>query len=171
MKVVIAILLFSFALHAKSHTIYIDPDCKTNGNGSTQNCSDSASGPRNSWAGITYVPGNAYLGKAGKAAYYAWCNFKIDASGSDALHQITLGSYGTGKHTIVCESGYVFGETQRSWITFDNLDLTALSNQCLLLQGSGNVMVKNLTFRYCASYGIGLDGANCRASRQPGQNA
>lgn len=158
MRFVIAILLTLVALQAKSENIYIDPDCPTNGNGRTQNCSDGTNGPRNSWAGITYFPGNAYLGKGGKTAYYPSCNFAIKASGTDAQNQIILGSYGTGKHTIVCESGYVFGETQRSWITINNLDLTARTNQCILLQGSNNITVKNVTFSYCAAYGIGLEG-------------
>lgn len=158
MKLVIAILLALVALQAKSETIYIDPDCPTNGNGRTQNCSDGTNGPRNSWAGITYFAGNAYLGKGGKTAYYQSCNFAIKASGTDALNQIILGSYGTGKHAIACESGYVFGETQRSWITINNLDLTARTNQCILLQGSNNITVKNVTFSYCAAYGIGLEG-------------
>ncbi len=160
MRVVIAILLVLFASQAKSENIYIDPDCITDGNGITQNCLDGANGPRNSWAGINYLPGNAYLGKGGKTAYYESCNFAIKASGTDALHPITLGSYGAGKHAIVCESGYVFGETQRSWITINNLDLTAHTGQCILLQGSEGITVKNVTFRYCAAYGIGLDGGN-----------
>lgn len=158
MRIVIAIMLVFFAWQARAENIYIDPDCITNGSGRTQNCSDGTNGPRNSWAGITYFPGNAYLGKGGKTAYYQSCNFAIKASGTDALNQIILGSYGTGKHTIACESGYVFGETQRSWITINNLDLTARTNQCILLQGSNNITVKNVTFSYCAAYGIGLDG-------------
>ena len=160
MRFILAALLMLFALHAKSENIYIDPDCTTNGGGFTQNCSDGANGPRNSWVGITYLAGNAYLGKGGKTAYYPLCNFVINASGTDALHQITLGSYGTGKHIIACESGYVFGETQRSWITINNLDLTASTNDCILLQGSGNITVKNVIFRSCAIAGIGLDGGS-----------
>jgi hypothetical protein len=160
MRVVILVLLVFISLQAKSENIYIDTDCITNCNGSTQSCSDGTNGPRNSWSGITYLPGNAYLGKGGNTAHYASCNFQIKASGTDVDHQITIGSYGTGKHTISCESGYVFGETQRSWITINNLDLTAATNQCVLLQGSSNVTVKNVTFRYCAVYGIGLGSGN-----------
>lgn len=156
----IAMLLALLALQANAENIHIDPDCTVNGNGRTQNCSDGANGPRNTWAGIDYLPGNAYLGKAGKTAYYETCGFMIKSSGMDALRQITIGSYGRGKHTIACDSGYVFGETQRSWITIENLDLTAHNNQCILLQGSENVTVKNVTFRYCAGYGIGLDGGS-----------
>jgi hypothetical protein len=159
MRLVIATLLVFFSLQAKSENIYIDPDCSTNGNGSTQNCSDGANGPRNSWVGITYLPGNAYLGKGGTTANYDSCNFLIETGGTDALNQTTLGSYGTGQHSIVCASGYVFGETQRSWITIDNLDLTATTGQCLFLQGSNNITVKNVTFRNCGVFGIGLGGS------------
>ncbi|HED12397.1 MAG TPA: hypothetical protein ENI62_01845 [Gammaproteobacteria bacterium] len=158
MKIFIATLLILASLQARSEDVYVDPDCATNGNGSTQNCSDGANGPRNSWVGITYVPGNAYLGKGGATASYDSCNFLIKADGTDAFNQITLGSFGTGQHSIVCASGYVFGETQHSWITIDNLDLTATTGQCLFLQGSNNITVKNVTFRNCGVFGIGLGG-------------
>ena len=158
MRAMLVLLLVLFVSEAQSANIFIDPDCTTNGNGSTQNCADGMNGPQNSWAGIIFLSGNAYLGKAGKTAYYDLCNFSIKSSGTDANQPIIIGSYGTGKHSIVCESGYVFGETQRSWITFNNLDLTAITNHCILLQGSNNITIKNVTFRYCATYGIGLDG-------------
>lgn len=160
MKALIAAVMILSALQVRAENIHIDPSCMINGSGRTQSCSDGAQGPRNTWAGIVYLPGNAYLGRGGRSAHYGSCNFKIDASGTDALHQITLGSYGVGKHSITCETGYVFGASQRSWITIDNLDLNARSDQCIFLQGSANTTIKNVTFRYCAKYGIGLDGGH-----------
>lgn len=160
MRIILSALLFLFVLEARSENIYIDPDCAIDGNGRTQNCADGVNGPKNTWVGIAYMPGNAYLGKGGKASYYGSCNFVITASGTGASNQITIGSYGMGKHTIVCESGYVFGETQRAWITIGNLDLTAATDQCILLQGSDHVTIKNVTFRYCGAYGLGLDGVS-----------
>lgn len=160
MKLMLPLLLMFFVTHANSVNIYIDPDCAINGNGSTQNCFDGINGPQNSWVGITYLPGNSYLGKGGKTTYYDQCNFLIKASGNSYSNQIIIGSYGTGKHSIVCENGYVFGETQRAWITINNIDLTAITNHCILLQGSNNISIKNVIFRYCASNAIGLDGGN-----------
>lgn len=156
-----ALLVAVFVLGAqplKSENIHIDPDCPINGSGRTPICADGSEGPRNTWAGIQYSPGNAYLGKGGKTSYYEICNFEIGSSGTDSRHQITLGSYGVGRHAITCEKGYVFGATQRSWMTINNLDLTAYAGECVLLQGSANTTVKNVMFRYCATNGIGLGG-------------
>ena len=155
-----SILLLLLATHCWATNVYIDPGCIINGNGNTQSCADGENGPRNSWLGIEYSPGNSYLGRAGADAHYENCNFLISADGTDTNNQITVGSYGTGKHRIICDEGYVFGAVQRSWLTVRDLEISATNGQCILLMGSDNVTISNVDFKFCAGYGIGLDGAN-----------
>ncbi len=79
-------------------TYYIDPTCATPGDGTSSICADGATDPFDQWSDITWTSGNTYLQKKGTTAREM---VTIGASGADASHLITLGSYGTGDNPIL----------------------------------------------------------------------
>ncbi len=65
--------------------VYVDPSAVKNGDGSLQN-------PLNTWLGMTFVPGNVYLQKAGTRFD---ANIVVNGQGT-ADAPVTIGSYGAG---------------------------------------------------------------------------
>src|SRR5262245_56166242 len=81
-------------------TVYINPTCSNNGDGTVGSpcaASRGAPGPRNTWAGLTWTPGNIYAGQGGTISNLT--SFIVEASGTPG-NPITFTSYGTGQHVL-----------------------------------------------------------------------
>ena len=89
--VVGTIMLFPKAWAA---TYYIDPTCRSSGNGSTTIC--GTSGPFKTWAEVPWGAGNTYSQKGGTTAYE---QITVKASGTPGK-VITINSYGKGRANL-----------------------------------------------------------------------
>lgn len=68
-----------------TQTFYVDPSLATNGNGSLAN-------PYNTWAGISFIPGDTYLQKDGTVFNHT----ALVTGNGTASAPITIGTYGSG---------------------------------------------------------------------------
>jgi hypothetical protein len=123
-----AVLLCAVALPASwavAATVYIDPTCPNNGDGTLGTpcaASGGGAGPRNTWVGVTWTAGNIYAGRGGTTANVT--NLIITASGTLG-NPITVTSYGIGQHTLNGVGSYAIASIDRSHITYNNLHITS----------------------------------------------
>jgi hypothetical protein len=106
-------------------TVYIDPTCPNNGDGTLGTpcaASGGGAGPRNTWVGVTWTAGNTYAGRGGTTANVT--NLIITASGTLG-NPITVTSYGIGQHTLNGVGSYAIASIDRSHITYNNLHITS----------------------------------------------
>lgn len=158
--------LFGLASQASAATIYINPTCANNGDGTVGSpCATSVggSGPINTWVGLTWTAGNTYAGEGGTSQTLS--NYLISGSGL-AGNPITITSYGTGQFTFMATSSYAVAAISRSYLTFDNVNFNSTLTNCLYLTGvASNIIVQNSTFTGCGSgeSGISVEGQSSTA--------
>jgi hypothetical protein len=128
-------------------TVYIDPTCSNNGDGTRgEPCATSrgASGPRNTWMGLKWTPGNTYAGQGGTMSNLT--RYIVEGSGT-AGDPITITSYGTGRHVLNGNDSYAIAFINRSYITFDNVEVR--SNVQHGIYFSNNASSRNLIIQNC----------------------
>ncbi len=142
-------------------TIYVDPDCANNGDGTTTDCAASAAatGAKNTFVGLSMSAGNTYAGKGGSSQTLA--SYQVPASGTDGS-PITITSYGTGQFTFNSTSTYALAAVARDYLTFDNVKFTSTATHCVSLFTSGvHLIFQNNTFLTCGTTtqaGIAFEG-------------
>lgn len=157
------LLLVLLAPSAWGATVYIDPTCTYNGDGTGQDCAAGAGqvGAKNTWSGLTWTAGNSYLQKVG-TTYSS--QITVGASGS-AGNTIVLGSYGTGVKPIVttnAASSAIYA-TGRSYITIQDLDVRntrgTASDSVIRLTGTAgsNISILRNTISNSAASGYGIN--------------
>ena len=80
---IIVSALLLCAVGAQAATVYIDPTCANNGDGTAGSpcaASGGAVGPKNTWVGLTWTAGNTYAGKGGTSQTLA--SFQVGGSGT-----------------------------------------------------------------------------------------
>lgn len=151
--------------HGTPTTVYIDPTCSNNGDGTTTTCAASAgtAGPKNTWVGLTWTAGNTYAGKGGTSQ--AVVSFQVGGSGT-AGNVITLTSYGTGQFKFTSTTTYAVATASRSYVTFDNVLFESTATNCLYLTGIGShITVIRSNFSVCGTVsgtqaGIAIEGSS-----------
>ena len=94
-RVVLFILVMCLPSIAFAETVYIDPTCAVDDDGTVgEPCASGIGkvGPRNSWKNIVWYGGISYLGKGGTSETLS--NYLAGGSGTPGS-LITIGSYGT----------------------------------------------------------------------------
>lgn len=139
-------------------TVYIDPTCANNGNGTVGSpcaASGGAEGPRNTWVGVTWTAGNTYAGKGGTSETLT--SFLV--SGGSAGSPITITSYGTGRFKFHSTASYATAIISGSYITWNNVEFHSTITNCLYLTGaSNNLIVYNSKFTGCGpAAGVSLE--------------
>lgn len=124
------LLTLLLPLSAWAASVYIDPSCANDGDGTADTpCAESpgGAGPYNVWSSATFTAGNSYLQKRGTTST---AQITIAASGNSATDRITLDAYGTGADPIInapaAENGiYISGA--RSFITISDFEITGMA--------------------------------------------
>lgn len=142
---------------AGAATVYIDPTCANNGDGTAGSpcaASGGAAGPRNTWVGVTWTAGNTYAGQGGTSETLS--SYLVAGSGT-AGNPITITSYGTGQFKFRATASYASAIVSRTYITWDNVEFESTSTNCLYLTGvSNNIIVQNSTFTTCGAGAAGV---------------
>lgn len=117
-----------------SATVYIDPSCAMQGDGSIgEPCAAAAggAGPRNTWADMPWVSGETYAQKS-NSTYVGLVDVPI--GGASASERITLTSYGIGSRPRIVGAGQQFGIYLRgvAHVTIAGFDVSGVD------AGSGN---------------------------------
>lgn len=138
-------------------TIYIDPTCNSNGDGTVGSpCATSrgAPGPRNTWVDVPWVAGNTYAGKGGTTADLT--NLIVGASGT-AGNPVTVTSYGNGRHVLNGNGSYAIALINRSYITFDNVEVRSNAQHGIYFgntAASSDLMIRDCYFTTIVSSAI-----------------
>ncbi len=128
-------------------TVYVDPACSNNGDGTIgEPCAASrgAPGPRNTWVGLKWTPGNTYAGQGGTISNLT--RFIVEGSGT-AGNPITITSYGTGRHVLNGNGSYAIAFINRSHITLDNVEVRSNAQHGVYF--SNNASSRNLVIQNC----------------------
>lgn len=154
----IAILVMGMASPLLAATISIDTDCANNGDGTETTCAASGGGvgARNTWVGVSWSAGNTYQGKGGATANLT--SFLIAGSGT-AGSPITITSYGTGRHILNGVGSYGIATVNRSYITFDNVEVRSDTSHGIYFSNTGtssNLIVTNCKLTNITGSGIQL---------------
>lgn len=151
-KLILLVLLLSAPVNAWAATVYVDPTCSNNGDGTAGTpCASSggAVGPKNTWVGITWTAGNTYKGQGGTSETLS--SYLIGGSGT-AGNLITITSYGTGQFTFNATASYAMATISRSYILIDNVKFQSSNTSCLYFtNATHDVTVQNSTFSLCGN--------------------
>lgn len=137
-------------------TFYIDPSAATNGNGSLAN-------PFNTWAGVPWAAGNAYLQKAGTqfvTAVGSAGRIAPSASGTSAA-RILIGAYGEGSRPrIYNRADTGFNLDRRSYITLQDFDIDNTEATAAGVGGGGDTAAESvgLIVQGCYIHGGNVEG-------------
>ena len=93
-QVLLLTVMIFWAVPAWAATYYVDPTCRTGGDGTTTTC--GAHGPFKAWADVPWGAGNTYSQKGGTTAFE---QITVGASGKPGK-VITITSYGTGSANL-----------------------------------------------------------------------
>ncbi len=163
-RAVLLLLCLLWAPDLWAATVFIDPTCANNGDGTVGlPCAAGAAGvgPKNTWVGLTWTAGNTYKGQGGTSETLA--SYQVAGSGT-AGNPITLTSYGTGKFRFKSTTTYAVATVSRSYVTFDGVEFESTATNCLYLTGiASNVIVQNNTFVTCGATttaGVALEGGS-----------
>ena len=163
-RLLFCIVLWITPALAQAATVYIDPTCTNNGDGTAGSpcaASGGAAGPKNTWVGLTWTAGNTYAGKGGTSQ--SLTSFQIGGSGT-AGNLITITSYGTGQFKFTSSSTYAVATVSRSYLTFDSVTFESTATNCLYLTGvASNIIVRSSTFLTCGTTGqsgISIEGSS-----------
>lgn len=123
----IALVLFS--PDADAATIYINPECATDGDGSTNDCANGATGPRNAPGSIGGF--NTYLFAKGTTTLAAYID--ITTGGNNTTDRLVIGAYGTGDDPILDGAGsgentVINCSSTPQYITIQDLEITKEDN-------------------------------------------
>lgn len=136
--------------------IYIDPSAAVNGNGSYE-------APFNTWVGMTWAAGNAYLQKAGTqfvTAVGSAGRIAPSASGTSAA-RILIGAYGDGSRPrIYNRADTGFNLDRRSYITLQDFDIDNTEATAAGVGGGGDTAAESvgLIVQGCYIHGGNIDG-------------
>lgn len=124
-RVILAIVCVVYPAVGWAATIYVDPACANNGDGTATACAGApaGAGPYNTWASVTFADGNTYAQNRGTTFTG---QVTIAASGASATSRITMDAYGSGADPIIDGTGSQFGlyiNGARSHITIQNYEV------------------------------------------------
>lgn len=136
--------------------IYVDPSAAVNGNGSYE-------APFNTWVGMTWAAGNAYLQKAGTqfvTAVGSAGRIAPSASGTSAA-RILIGAYGDGlRPRIYNRADTGFNLDRRSYITLQDFDIDNTEATAAGIGGGGDTAAESvgLIVQGCYIHGGNVEG-------------
>ncbi len=144
----IALVLLS--PNADAATFYIDPDCATPGDGTSDTCSGLSTDPFDNWTDVTWTAGNSYFQKAGTIANETAVT--IQATGT-AGNVITMGAYDVTTAEpyakINCASTGVNGVNAIAiqYATVQDFEVYGCTSAGIKFRGNNTLEIRDVTIR------------------------